>query len=117
MCSCRAGADASGFVDLKLDGDAWRVYYLQSPRGEWLVAAGQALHERDELVWNLVTSQLLPWLLVLPVLMLAMAWAVRQALAPVRALTAELQRPRRRRPAARAGRACAGRTAAPAARR
>jgi two-component system, OmpR family, sensor histidine kinase QseC len=33
----------------------------------------------------------LPWLLVLPVLLAAMAWAVRRALAPVRALTDELQ--------------------------
>jgi two-component system sensor histidine kinase QseC len=38
-----------------------------------------------------VGSQLLPWLLVLPVLLLAMAWAVRRALAPVRILTDELQ--------------------------
>ena len=83
--------DAAGFVELALDGDRWRVYYLQSPHGEWLVAAGQRGRERDELVWNLVASQLLPWLLVLPVLLAAMAWAVRQALAPVRALTAELQ--------------------------
>ncbi|HSQ73252.1 MAG TPA: ATP-binding protein, partial [Rubrivivax sp.] len=82
--------DATGFVDLTLEGDAWRVYYLQSPRGEWLVAAGQHMDEREELVRNLLASQLLPWLLVLPVLMVAMAWAVRQALAPLRSLTAEV---------------------------
>ncbi len=81
---------ATGFVDLALSGDAWRVYFLQAPAGEWLVAAGQRAHERDELVWNLIASQLLPWLLVLPVLLLAMAWAVRQALAPVRMLAGEL---------------------------
>jgi two-component system sensor histidine kinase QseC len=84
-------ADAAGFFDLVLEGEPWRVYYLQSPRGEWLVAAGQRAGERDELVWNLLGSQLLPWLLVLPVLLAAMAWAVRQALAPVRALAVELQ--------------------------
>ena len=84
-------SDAAGFVDISLAQDEWRVYYLQSPRGEWLVAAGQRVHERDELVWNLLASQLLPWLLVLPVLLLAMAWSVRQALAPVRAVAQELQ--------------------------
>jgi len=84
--------EATGFVDLSLAGEAWRVYYLQSPRGAWLVAAGQRDGERDELVQDLVGSQLLPWLLVLPVLMLAMAWAVRQALTPVRSLTDEVQR-------------------------
>ena len=85
-------ADGTGFVDLSLGGDAWRVYYLQSARGTWLVAAGQRLYERDELVTGLVGSQLLPWLLVLPVLVLVMVWGVRRALAPVRTLTADLQR-------------------------
>jgi two-component system sensor histidine kinase QseC len=84
-------ADASGFVDMQLEGEPWRVYYLQAPNTEWLVASGQRGSERDELVWSLVGSQLLPWLLVLPVLLLAMAWAVRRALEPVHVLTGELK--------------------------
>lgn len=84
-------ADAVGFVELTLQKEPWRVYYLQAPNRAWLVAAGQKVHERDELVWGLVESQLFPWLLTLPVLLLAMAWAVRQALNPMRALTDELQ--------------------------
>ena len=83
--------DATGFVDLAIDGKPWHVYYLQAPDSGWLVAAGQRSRERDEVVWNLVASQLLPWLLVLPVLLLAMGWAVQRALAPVRQLTNELQ--------------------------
>lgn len=82
----------SGFIDMKLGGEDWRVYYLQSPRGDWLVAAGQLAHEREELVEKLVGSQMLPWLLVLPVLLGLMAWAVRQALAPLRHLTDDLRR-------------------------
>jgi two-component system, OmpR family, sensor histidine kinase QseC len=83
-------ADASGFVDLMLGGEPWRVYYLQSQRGEWLVAAGQRAEERDELVFDLTSSQLAPWLLVLPLLLLAMAWAVRKAMTPLGRLSAEL---------------------------
>jgi len=82
----------SGFHDMKLGGTAWRVFYLQSASGDWLVAAGQALAERDELVWDLIASQLLPWVLTLPVLLLAMAAAVRRALKPLRALTDEIDR-------------------------
>ncbi|MBN8492384.1 MAG: sensor histidine kinase N-terminal domain-containing protein [Burkholderiales bacterium] len=85
-------ADASGFVDMSLGGEPWRVYYLPSPQGDWLVAAGQKGAERDELVRDLVYSQLVPWLLVLPVLLVAMAWSVKRALLPLRALTDELQR-------------------------
>lgn len=64
--------NASGFVELPVDGQVWRVYYLQSARAESLVAAGQRVHERDELVWGLIASQLLPWLLVLPLLLLSL---------------------------------------------
>ncbi len=87
-------ADVSGFVDITLSGVPWRMYYLQAPQGTLVVAAGQQLGERDELVWNLLVSQILPWLLVLPVLAWAMSLAIRMALAPVRALTHNLnQRP------------------------
>ena len=34
-------ADASGFRDMVLADHPWRVYYLQSLDGRWLVAAGQ----------------------------------------------------------------------------
>jgi two-component system sensor histidine kinase QseC len=88
----RYRAQASGFVDEVLEGDAWRVYYLPSAEGGRLVAAGQRAYERDELVRNLVASQMVPWLVVLPVLLVVMAWGVRRALAPVDRLSLELRR-------------------------
>lgn len=82
----------TGFVDEQVAGKAWRVYYLQSLDGRWLVAAGQGAYERDELVYGLTISQVVPWLLVLPFLLAIMAWAVRRALAPMAELTAELKK-------------------------
>ncbi|MBL0917152.1 MAG: sensor histidine kinase N-terminal domain-containing protein [Hydrogenophaga sp.] len=81
---------ASGFEDLVLQGEAWRVYYLPTPDGERLIAVGQLVHERDELVWGFLGGQLLPWLLVLPLLLVGLAWAVRVAMAPLKQLTDEL---------------------------
>jgi two-component system sensor histidine kinase QseC len=83
--------NGAGFVDERIDGKLWRVYYMRSLTGEWSVAAGQKAYERDELVFSLTASQVLPWLLMLPLLLVVMAWAVRRALAPVHQLTAELQ--------------------------
>ena len=80
----------SGFFDETVAGKPWRVYYLQSFDGRWLVAAGQGAYERDELVYGLTISQVVPWLLVLPFLLGVMTWAVRRALAPMAELTAEL---------------------------
>jgi two-component system sensor histidine kinase QseC len=98
MLSDREGAvlpqrlDRSGFFDEQVDGREWRVYYLQSVDGRWVVAAGQASYERDELVYGFIVSQLLPWVLMLPLLLGVMAWAMRRALAPVADLAAELGR-------------------------
>ena len=98
MLSDREGAvlpkrlDRSGFFDEPVAGRPWRVYYMQSVDGRWVVAAGQASYERDELVWGLIVSQALPWVLMLPLLLAMMAWAVRRALAPVADLTVELKR-------------------------
>lgn len=83
-------ADAAGFRDLKIHEDLWRVYYLQSSHGNWLVAVGQSLHERDELVAGLLLAQILPWLLMLPLLLLAMGAALRSALKPLDSLSRAL---------------------------
>ncbi len=81
-----------GFADVTLGGEAWRVYYMPSPDGERLIAVGQMLHERDELVWSFLGAQALPWLLVLPLLLVGLAWGVRVALSPLDALAGELKR-------------------------
>lgn len=83
--------DASGFVDMQVDGIAWRVYYQQAADGRWSVAAAQRHEERDELIWGLLSGQLVPWLLMLPALLLALAWASRRALEPVRRIAGDLE--------------------------
>lgn len=81
-----------GFEDLVLGGETWRVYYTPSPDGERLIAVGQMVHERDELVWSFLGAQALPWLLVLPLLLVGLAWGVRAALSPLDELAVELKR-------------------------
>jgi len=80
----------SGFADVAIAGEPWRVYYLRSASREWTVAVGLASEERDEVLQGLLLGQLLPWLLMLPVLVLALALVVRHALKPVRMLANEL---------------------------
>lgn len=80
---------AQGFVDLKIGDGAWRVYYLRS--GPWRVAVGQATEERGEVLRDLLASQLLPWLLMLPVLLAVIAAAVRRGLQPVRQIARQVQ--------------------------
>ena len=55
------------------------------------VAVGQLSEERAEVLRDLLLSQLLPWLLMLPVLLAVIAAGVRRALRPVHALSQELE--------------------------
>ncbi len=83
-------AERKGFVDTAIGGAPWRLYYLPAASGSWLVAVGQSSHERDELVYDVTLGQLVPWMVMLPVLVVAMAWAVRRALEPVQSLAQQI---------------------------
>lgn len=85
-------SDGTGFVDLAVGGEPWRVFYLRPSGSRWTVAVGIASEERDEVLQGLILGQLVPWLLMLPVLLVAMAFAVRHALKPLRTLAADLAR-------------------------
>lgn len=84
--------EAEGFVEAEVNGEPWRLYFLNEPQSGARVAVGQRLGERRELIVTYIASQILPWLLGLPVLIGLLALAVRQALAPVRSLSAVLER-------------------------
>ena len=79
-----------GFQEFDHAGQAWRVFYLRSPQG-MVVAVGQLAEEREEVLRDLLLSQLLPWLLMLPVLLAVLAASVRRALRPVRVLAQQLE--------------------------
>ncbi len=82
---------ARGFVDATIHGEAWRTYYLRTPDGSRIVAVGQELKERRELLADLLKSQLLPWVLTLPLLLVFIGLSVRHALRPVRELAHDLE--------------------------
>jgi two-component system sensor histidine kinase QseC len=84
-------ANAHGFVDSTIKGEAWRMYYLPSEDGTRIVAVGQEVKEREELLTDLLKSQLLPWALTLPLLLAVIALSVRHALRPVRELARDLE--------------------------
>lgn len=81
-----------GFSDTTIDGQPWRVYYLEGEgEGSWRVGIGQLVDEREELVFSSVISQIFPWLIGLPILLTLLILAVRRALQPVRTLSADIE--------------------------
>ena len=86
--------DTPGFVDLDLERSRWRAYYLHPEGSRWSVAVAQSAEEREEVLQGLLAGQLLPWVLMLPVLIVAMGIAVRHALKPVQAVAREIEQRR-----------------------
>ncbi len=85
------GPRPRGFQRIALaNGEHWRVFFLPALDGRRLAAVGQSESERRELVWNMVSAQLLLWLLPLPLLLLTLRFGVRGALAPLRRIAAGL---------------------------
>mgnify|MGYP005811392499 CR=1 FL=1 len=82
---------ADGFADTELNGQPWRVFYLRSADGLLHVAVGQRRGERDDVLRDVLLTQLLPWVLTLPLLLALIAGGVRRALRPVRALAREIE--------------------------
>ncbi|AXE29308.1 hypothetical protein DK842_04915 [Chromobacterium phragmitis] len=64
----------------------WRLLYLPAPDGSRMVAVGQKLGLRQEMVASVVKAQLLPWLIGLPLMLAAILLALRRELAPFRRL-------------------------------
>lgn len=82
----------TGFANLRIDGKWWRLYYLDDEGAGWRVCVGQLMEEREELILSYIQAQALPWLFGLPLLIGLLFWAVRTALAPVRTLSAAIER-------------------------
>jgi len=70
----RLAALAPGFADVAIDGEAWRVFTLRTPRGLW-VQAGERGDIRAEMAGEIALGTMAPMLLALPVLAL-LVWAV-----------------------------------------
>ena len=83
-----------GFHDYRgKDSDHnWRLIYLAAPDGSRLVAVGQKQGLRHDMVLKVVSAQLLPWLVGLPVMLLLILLAVRRELGPLKRLAAGIGR-------------------------
>lgn len=80
---------APGFSTLGSGSQAWRLFTLQSD--DTSIEVAQPMSLRQELALDFSLRSLAPALLVLPLLLLFVGWAVHRALQPLEALTHELE--------------------------
>ncbi|WP_312632698.1 quorum sensing histidine kinase QseC [Pseudescherichia sp.] len=75
---------------LKDDNDAWRLLWLTAPDGRYRIAVGQEWEYREEMAMEIVTSQLTPWLVALPLMLLCLVVLLSRELHPLKKLARTL---------------------------
>jgi two-component system sensor histidine kinase QseC len=84
-------AKLRGFSTVQLDDGAhWRVFAAQGAERDIQVYVGERIDARSSILRVVLRSVLLPLLVALPLLALALWWAVRQGIAPLRTLSRTL---------------------------
>ncbi|WP_321809705.1 ATP-binding protein [Burkholderia sp. BCC1985] len=75
---------ASGFWTVVIDGNAWRVFVVHGVRGDVQVFVGERIESRKAILGAVMRSAFWPMAAALPLLVLAIGWAVRRGTAPLR---------------------------------
>ena len=73
------------------DNDEWRFLWLTAPDGKYRVVVGQEREYRQEMALDVVRSQLTPWLVALPVMLLLLIVLLSRELWPLKKLTQTLR--------------------------
>jgi signal transduction histidine kinase len=79
-----------GYADLRLRGEAWRAFGLQTADG--VIQIAQPVRVREELARAAAVRVTIPLAFLLPVMIIAAAWSVRRGLLPLQYVAAEIQR-------------------------
>lgn len=76
----------SGFRTVQVNGMAWRVFAAYGAERDVQVYVGEQMRSRDSILWAVLRSTLWPMLVALPLLGLAVWWAVYRGVQPIRRL-------------------------------
>lgn len=74
---------------LSNQGD-WRILWLKSFDGRHIIAVGQELDYREDIGEQLVIGQMIPWLLLLPILVAVIIIMISRELKPLKSIAAKL---------------------------
>lgn len=76
----------SGFSTTHVDGATWRVFAAHGSERDVQVYVGERMDSRSSILWAVLRSTLWPVFVALPLLALAVWWAVRRGTLPLRRL-------------------------------
>jgi two-component system sensor histidine kinase QseC len=76
----------SGFETVQIDGITWRIFAAYGAERDVQVYVGEQAKSRASILWAVLRSTLWPMAVALPLLALAVWWAVYSGMAPLRRL-------------------------------
>jgi two-component system sensor histidine kinase QseC len=76
----------TGFKTVQINGTAWRVFATHGVERDVQVYVGEQMSSRESILWAVLRSTLWPMLVALPLLALAVWWAVYRGVQPIRRL-------------------------------
>ncbi len=76
----------TGFKTVQIDGTAWRVFAARGAERDVQVYVGEQVSSRASILWAVLRSTLWPMAVALPLLALALWWAVYRGVAPLHRL-------------------------------
>ena len=82
--------DGFAYAELQGSDDPWRLVWLATADKSHIVVVGQELEYREDMAQDIVVSQLMPWTIALPIMMLLMVWLITRELLPLRLIATEL---------------------------
>lgn len=72
------------------DNDEWRIFWQPVAGGNIIIAVGQELEYREDIINKMIFSQMWIWFASLPVLIIVLGWLIRKELKPIKRLSQEV---------------------------
>ncbi len=82
--------EAGRFVKQKVDGERWRLVWIESADGKFRIAVGQELEYRQDMAWDMLEEFVAPWAAGLLILLAAMTFLTSKEFRPLKQLTEDI---------------------------
>jgi len=82
----------NGYKDVQWQNSDWRSFAVWNRMMEYKVVVAESYEVRSELLDNIMLRLLVPYLILIPVLLFLLWWAIAQGLKPLKTVTDEVSR-------------------------
>lgn len=86
------GGYIGGFITQTVDDEQWRVVWIFSADEKYIIAVGQELAYRNDVIWDTLEEFIAPWLGGMLLALVIMLWLISKGFRPLQKLAADVSR-------------------------